>query len=425
MIFGMGLMLVGYAAVLYGLAPRFSRATRDVAARVRGDRRRPAYCGAHQADGRPDARRRGRHAEAVHLHVHPPGRRGGVQPALCLASGAGPLARRALPVRRDRRHRPRLAPLGPARRRDRAARSLLLAATLFIGTAMCAAMPAFHWNLVACFFMGMSAGGLLPIAYSLLAETIPARRRGEAVVLVAGIGTALGFLLASWTAHWLIPTYGWRIMWFFGIPTGLALILLNRYIPESPRFLFSRGRADEAHDVLRSVRDHRLGAPGRRTELGAVEPGFASVFRGRTRAHPGPVALRPRVGARELRLPRLAAGLRREERRQRGAGDDDPRKGGAVRDPRLVRRRVALRPLEQPRDADPRGRARGGSAPRLRRRHVGRPPHDGCSRRCSSCCSCRCGRPSRRSRRTRPRSTRRRSAAPARVSSRARRSSAA
>jgi putative MFS transporter len=156
--------------------------------------------------------------------------------------------------------------------------SILLAATLFFGTALCSVMPAFHWNLVACFFMGMSAGGLLPIVYSLLAETIPARRRGGAIVLVAGIGTALGFLLASWTAHWLIPTYGWRIMWFFGIPTGLALILLNRYIPESPRFLLARGRNDEAHAVLRRfgvVVTERQAPP----ELDTVRPGFASVFR--------------------------------------------------------------------------------------------------------------------------------------------------
>ena len=64
-------------------------------------------------------------------------------------------------------------------------------------------------NIVACFFMGLGAGGLLPIAYSLLAEAIPAKRRGQIVVLIAGIGTSLGFLLASWTAHWLTPTYGW------------------------------------------------------------------------------------------------------------------------------------------------------------------------------------------------------------------------
>jgi len=156
--------------------------------------------------------------------------------------------------------------------------SILLAATLFIGTAMCSAMPAFHWNLVACFFMGLSAGGLLPIIYSLLAETIPAKRRGGAVVLVAGIGTALGFLLASWTAHWLIPTYSWRVMWFFGIPTGLGLILLNRWIPESPRYLFANGRGDEARSVMRrfgvEIEERAPGdAPSHR-----VKPGFASVF---------------------------------------------------------------------------------------------------------------------------------------------------
>ncbi|HTR32693.1 MAG TPA: MFS transporter [Gaiellaceae bacterium] len=157
--------------------------------------------------------------------------------------------------------------------------SILLAAALFIGTSMCGAMPAFHWNLVACFVMGLSAGGLLPIAYSLLAETIPAKRRGEAVVLVAGLGTALGFLLASWSAHWLIPTYSWRVMWFLGVPTGLLLIVLNRYLPESPRFLLANGHADEARAVMRSfglvVKEREAPAPAERP----VAPGFASVFR--------------------------------------------------------------------------------------------------------------------------------------------------
>jgi putative MFS transporter len=137
--------------------------------------------------------------------------------------------------------------------------SILLAATIFIGTATCSAMPAFYWNLLACLFMGASAGGLLPIVYSLLTETIPARRRGEVIVLVAGVGTAAGFLLASWTAHWLIPVFGWRIMWLSGVPTGLALIALNRYIPESPRFLLANGRRSEAHQVMRS-----FGIPGHR-----------------------------------------------------------------------------------------------------------------------------------------------------------------
>lgn len=129
--------------------------------------------------------------------------------------------------------------------------AILLSGVSFIATAACGAMPAFHWNLVMCFLMGIGVGGLLPIAYSLLTEMIPARHRGGAVVLVAGVGTAAGFLLTSWLAHWLIPIFGWRIMWFVGLPTGLALLALSNEIPESPRFLLATGRAGEAEAVMR------------------------------------------------------------------------------------------------------------------------------------------------------------------------------
>jgi putative MFS transporter len=39
-------------------------------------------------------------------------------------------------------------------------------------------MHGFQWNLVMCFLMGIGAGGMLPIAFTLIAETIPARHRG-------------------------------------------------------------------------------------------------------------------------------------------------------------------------------------------------------------------------------------------------------
>jgi putative MFS transporter len=130
--------------------------------------------------------------------------------------------------------------------------TILIIATMFMATSVCGAMPSLPWNLLMCFLMGFSVGGLLPIVYSLLTETMPVRRRGQMIVLVAGIGTALGFLFASWTANWLIPEFSWRIMWFFGVPTGLTLILLNRHIPESPRFLLAHGRRNEANAVMRS-----------------------------------------------------------------------------------------------------------------------------------------------------------------------------
>jgi len=282
MLFGMALMVAGYASVIYGLAPRFSRHA------------------AHEAsdldfEALDESRLSAAHIRlmivlmlGIAVDTQKPFTFTFILPGVAneydLRSPSHP-APGHWPVALF----PFIAIIGTVvgsllwgRLGDSIGRraSILLAATLFIGTAMCSAMPAFHWNLVACFVMGMSAGGLLPIVYSLLAETIPARRRGEAVVLVAGIGTALGFLLASWTAHWLIPTFGWRIMWFFGIPTGLALILLNRYIPESPRFLLANGHADDAHDVMRvfgvKIRERTPEAAGPES---TVKPGFVAVFR--------------------------------------------------------------------------------------------------------------------------------------------------
>lgn len=129
--------------------------------------------------------------------------------------------------------------------------AILVAALIFVATSACGAMPSFAANLAMCFVMGLGAGGLLPIAYALLTETIPSRRRGQFVVLVAGVGTAAGFLLASGLGALLIPSLGWRVMWFVGLPTGLLLVALNRWIPESPRYLLARGRDAEAEAVMR------------------------------------------------------------------------------------------------------------------------------------------------------------------------------
>ena len=59
--------------------------------------------------------------------------------------------------------------------------AILLSALMFMGTAICGAMPSFGWNLAMCFLMGASAGGLLPIAFTLMAETIPAAQRGWSI----------------------------------------------------------------------------------------------------------------------------------------------------------------------------------------------------------------------------------------------------
>lgn len=128
--------------------------------------------------------------------------------------------------------------------------SLYLATLFFVGTAMCGTMPSFSWNLVVCFLMGMSAGGMLPLIFTLMAEVLPTVHRGWLSVLVGGAGTVGGYLTASGAAFLLEPIFGWRALWLIGLPTGLLLILLIRFIPESPRHLVLHGRAAEAREVL-------------------------------------------------------------------------------------------------------------------------------------------------------------------------------
>lgn len=128
--------------------------------------------------------------------------------------------------------------------------AILLSAILFMGTSICGAMPTFHWNLAMCFMMGAAAGGMLPIAFTLMAETIPAAHRGWLLVTLGGIGTSAGYLLASGAAAVFEPVFSWRSLWLLNLPTGALIIILNRYFPESPRFLANAGLNHEARAVL-------------------------------------------------------------------------------------------------------------------------------------------------------------------------------
>jgi MFS transporter, putative metabolite:H+ symporter len=160
--------------------------------------------------------------------------------------------------------------------------AILLSALMFIGTAICGAMPAFGWNLAMCFLMGMSAGGMLPIVFTLMAETIPAAHRGWLLVALGGVGTSAGYLVAAGAAATLEPLMSWRVLWLLGLPTGALVLVLNRWIPESPRFLSSAGLPEQARAVLRR---------------------FSRQLERDDAAHPGPPAIderHPVAGLRQL-----------------------------------------------------------------------------------------------------------------------------
>jgi putative MFS transporter len=128
--------------------------------------------------------------------------------------------------------------------------SILYAGIIFVSTSICGAMPTFGWNVLMCFVMGIGAGGMLPIAFVLVTETIPARHRGWLLVLIGG-DIAGAYAATSWLAGALTPEFSWRILWLVGLPTGLLLIALNHWIPESPRYLLAAGRVSEAEQIMR------------------------------------------------------------------------------------------------------------------------------------------------------------------------------
>jgi putative MFS transporter len=244
MLVGMALIPLGLLLAAYGLMPRFDR-----------QRGQAAHALAWQvADGIP---LNGRHwslvivlAVALTIDVMKPATLGFVMPGMTREyalskQNAGLLALVALTGTT-------VGSVVWGMIADRFGRraTILLSALMFIGTAICGAMPSFGWNLAMCFLMGASAGGLLPITFTLMAEMIPAAHRGWLLVALGGIGNSAGYLVAAGAASLLEPTYSWRVLWLLGLPTGAVIILLSRLLPESPRFLANNGLVEEARAVL-------------------------------------------------------------------------------------------------------------------------------------------------------------------------------
>jgi putative MFS transporter len=138
--------------------------------------------------------------------------------------------------------------------------TILLSAVMFVGTAVCGAMPSFAWNVFMCFLMGAAAGGMLPVTYALLAEMMPTRHRGWSLVLVGGLGAVGGYFAASGASALLQPAYSWRVLFLLNLPTGIMLVFLGALSPESAKFLLAHGRRAEAAAVMR-----KFGSVARKT----------------------------------------------------------------------------------------------------------------------------------------------------------------
>jgi MFS family permease len=144
---------------------------------------------------------------------------------------------------------------------DRLGRRKLFMVTLGLYLTATAA-TAFSWDFwsFALFrvLTGAGIGGEYAAINSAIQELIPARYRGRTDLAVNGsfwVGAALGALGAVVLLQpgLLPPDWGWRAAFGIGAGLGLGILLLRRWIPESPRWLMLRGRLDECETVIAGI----------------------------------------------------------------------------------------------------------------------------------------------------------------------------
>jgi MFS transporter, putative metabolite:H+ symporter len=108
--------------------------------------------------------------------------------------------------------------------------------------------------LVSRFFAGVGVGAEPPLADTYLSDLLPARHRGRYIAIAYTVSffgvPTVGFLARGLTTGTFLGIAGWRWMFVFGALGAVVVFFLRRGLPESPRWLASRGRVAEAEEIV-------------------------------------------------------------------------------------------------------------------------------------------------------------------------------
>ena len=147
---------------------------------------------------------------------------------------------------------------------DRLGRKTVFALTLLV-YGLATGVSALSWSvgalLVLRFVVGLGLGSELPVASTLVSEFSPRRIRGRVVVLLEAFW-AVGSIAAALVGYLVVPTSddGWRWALLIGALPAAYAVFVRLRMPESVRYLESRGRHDEAERTVRAF-ERAAGVP--------------------------------------------------------------------------------------------------------------------------------------------------------------------
>ncbi len=151
---------------------------------------------------------------------------------------------------------------------DKYGRRQMLVINLIIfagGSLLCAVAPNYPILAAGRFIVGFGLGGEIAVAVIMMAEFFSAKHRGTAVGLINVTAAGLGNMLAPAFGILVFTLFDgpdkWR--WVFGLLFIPAILVMffRRYVPETPRFLASKGRLDEANMVITRLARGKLAGP--------------------------------------------------------------------------------------------------------------------------------------------------------------------
>lgn len=115
---------------------------------------------------------------------------------------------------------------------------------------------AFAWSYNSFFWFrfvqGLGLGAEVPIAATYMNEFTNAKFRGRLVVVFQSV-FAFGVMVTAFVSIWVVPNLGWQWMFIIGAVPAVLALWLRRLVPESPRWLASRGRIEEADKTLQKI----------------------------------------------------------------------------------------------------------------------------------------------------------------------------